>query len=316
MKLRTLLLLLALAVLQTACVKEDLSDCNNVTIYFKYLADGTEDVLYQYMDQVDLYVFDESNHILGSGTYRHNELVNFAAVPSFRLQPGTYRVVAVGNPYENTEVVNVTANDFNDIFIQTPAWGDGTRVTNHDHNYMGQHTFTVPEGNAHITETVELFSSHINVSVEIYGLPAPATKATADMPYQLSIEQSNAQTNFNNEINEAAQGTIYPELLYDTERRCYHTAVDEDGEPDLALFRMDTDGTLDKDLCKHILVLTNTQTGEELVRGDLHSFITDHEDEFDVTLQEATLPIEITYSSVGVSVTVPDWAVQPIKPEF
>lgn len=316
MKLRSLSLLLTLAVLQTACVKEDLSDCNNVTIYFEYLADGTEDVLYQYMDQVDLYVFDESNHILGSGTYGHDELVNFAAVPSFRLQPGTYRVVAVGNPYENTEVVNVTAADFDQIFIQTPAWGDGLRVTNHDHNYMGQHTFSVPESNAHITETVRLYSSHINMYVEIFGLPAPDTRADGDIPYQLSIEQSNAQTSFNNEINEAETGTLYPELTYDATRRCYHTLLDEKGEPDLALFRMDNGGTLDAGLCQHILVLTNTQTGDELVRSDLYNFITANEDKFDVTKQEATLPITIEYSSVGVSVTVSDWLIEHIKPEF
>ena len=63
-------------VLATGCIKEDFDDCDNVTIYFQYLADGDKDVLYQYMDKVDLYVFDEGGHILGVGTYNQDELAN------------------------------------------------------------------------------------------------------------------------------------------------------------------------------------------------------------------------------------------------
>lgn len=59
-------------VLTTSCIKEDFDDCDNVTIYFQYLADGDKDVLYQYMKKVDLYVFDEGGHIMGVG-HRRNE---------------------------------------------------------------------------------------------------------------------------------------------------------------------------------------------------------------------------------------------------
>lgn len=100
--------LLLVPVLVTGCIKDDFDDCDNVTIYFQYLADGDEDVLYRYMDKVDLYVFDESGHILGSGTYNQDQLSNFAAVPSFKLTPGKrYKVVAVGNAYDATQVVNL-----------------------------------------------------------------------------------------------------------------------------------------------------------------------------------------------------------------
>ena len=74
---------LLVLVLPSSCIKEDFDDCNNVTIYFQYLADGDKDVLYQYMSKVDLYVFDEDGHILGVGHYTQDELKNFAAVPSF-----------------------------------------------------------------------------------------------------------------------------------------------------------------------------------------------------------------------------------------
>lgn len=119
MKIHHLFVASLFALLTTGCIKEDLSECykDNVIIYFEYKADGETDVLSKYMDKVDLYVFDESNHILGKGEYNKEQLVNFEAVPSFKLEPGRYKVVAVGNAYDMTEVVNVTSTDFNDIYI-------------------------------------------------------------------------------------------------------------------------------------------------------------------------------------------------------
>lgn len=176
-------------------------------------------------------------------------------------------------------------------------------MTSHDDNYMGQTEIIVPD-NEFLRDTVELFSSHIDVSVEIYGLPSAGGRA---MPYELSFENSNAQTSFNNEINVAEKGTCYPQLVYDAENNCYRT-------DDLALFRMDEDGELAEHLCEHVLVLKNTETGEELVCQDMYDYIVSNA--IDVTKQEALLPIEIRYSSVGVSVKVPDWAIEDIKPEY
>ena len=99
-QIKYIIMALVAAVLTTGCVKEDLDECDNVTIYFQYLADGDKDVLYQYMSKVDLYVFDENGHILGVGSYNQDELKNFEAVPSFKLRPGQrYKVVAVGNNF-------------------------------------------------------------------------------------------------------------------------------------------------------------------------------------------------------------------------
>lgn len=105
--LKIMLMALPVFVLSSSCVKEDLDDCDNVTIYFQYLADGDTDVLYKYMSKVDLYVFDEGGHIMGVGHYTQDELKNFDAVPSFRLQYGKrYKVVAIGNAYDHTAVEN------------------------------------------------------------------------------------------------------------------------------------------------------------------------------------------------------------------
>ena len=304
-----LLLLLAVPVLTTSCIKEDYDDCDNVTIYFQYLADGDTDVLYQYMRKVDLYVFDEGGHLMGTREYNQDELSSFSAKPSFKLPAGRrYKVVAVGNAYDATEVVNLDATSFDNIFIQHPNWGNGDIVTNHDHNYLGQDEFFVAGGEGVIyRDTVTLYSSHINVHVEINGLPAPSgTRQAENIPISLEIENSNAQTSFTNEINEGETGTIYPDLIWDAERNCYRT-------DDLALFRMDSDGVLDPARCQHVLRLRGTE-GNVLLEGPLYDYIVDNDDYIDVTKQEADLPIAINFNQTNVEIKLPAWVIEDITP--
>lgn len=306
---------LLVLVLPSSCIKEDFDDCDNVTIYFQYLADGDQDVLYQYMKKIDLYVFDEGGHIMGVGHYNEDELKTFSAKPSFKLTPGRkYKVVAVGNAYERTEVVNLTSEtEFNKIYLQHPAWGTDDEVDGHDHNYIGQEEFFIPSKDEFTVyrDTVTLYSAHVNVDIEINGLPAPeAIRAGEEMPYKLMIEQSNAQTDFEGNINDAeeAKGTCYPDLIYDYERNCYRT-------DDLCLFRMnDNYGHIDESCCEHQLVLVNTLTGEEMVRGSIYNYVKAHEDDFDLTKQEATLPVAINFTETTVEIKLPAWYVEDIEP--
>lgn len=309
--------LLLLPAVLTGCIKDDYEDCDNIAIYFQYLADGDTDVLYRYMDKVDLYVFDESGHILGNGTYDREQLSNFAAMPSFKLTPGRrYQVVAVGNAYDDTQVVNLNATSFDDIFIQHPNWGGADVVNDHDHNYLGQKVLQMPEGEFVVyRDTVTLYSSHINVDIRVTGLPAPAeaaarlgvqTRAEGDLPIRLRIEQSNAQTSFNNEINQSEKGTIVPDLVYDAQIGAYRT-------DDFVLFRMDCDGRLDARCCAHRLVLEDAD-GRELVSGNIYDYLQRNQEHIDVTRQEAYLPIEINFTPVSVEIRLPQWLVEDVTP--
>ena len=300
-------IMLLVPVLVTGCIKDDMDDCKNVTIYFQYLADGDKDVLYQYMSKVQLYVFDEGGHILGVGTYNQDQLSSYTAIPSFKLTPGKrYKVVAIGNAYDHTQVVNLTSStSFDNIYIQSPYWGVPDPVINHDDNYMGQQEFVMPEGNFVVyRDTVTLYSSHVDVDIEITGLPAPQTRG--ELPISVRIENSNAQTSFNNEINLDEKGTCYPELIYDEARGCYRT-------DDLALFRMDHNGQLDPDFCEHELVVADAE-GNELIRGSVYNFVTRNREYVDITKQEAYLPIEINFIETNVTIKLPSWYVEDIEP--
>lgn len=309
--LKITLMAMLVFVLPSSCIKEDFDDCDNVTIYFQYLADGDKDVLYQYMSKVDLYVFDEAGHIIGVGHYTQDELARFAAVPSFRLQYGKrYRIVALGNAYDHTQVVNLYADKLSDIYFQSPFWkdGKGSLVTNHDDNYLGVKDFVMPAQDGMMyRDTVTMYSSHVDTEVEIHGLPAPQSRE--DIPYELSFENSNAQTSFENRINTEEKGTIYPELIYDTENNCYRTN-------DFALFRLDYGSRVDERTCAHKLVLKDKRTGEELVRGSIFNYLDHYREEIDVTKQEALLPISIVFDQVGVSIKLPQWYVEDIEPDW
>ncbi len=300
-------ILMLVPVLVTGCIKEDLDDCPNVTIYFSYLADGEENVISQYMDQVDLYVFDASGNLLEKRTYSQDMLGSNIAVPSFKLTPGVrYRVVAVGNPHDYTQVTNIESGDFTNTFIQNPNWGTSAPITTHDDNYLGQKEIMIPSGH-HVmhNDTIRLYSSHVDVDIEVCGLPSPAE--SSQMPVTVSIENANEQTDFNNDINLSAKGTCEPELTYDTTTGVYHTNG-------LRIFRLDDNGVVQTTTCDQQIVVKNAN-GSEMARFSLYDFLKTYEQYIDVTKQEAYLPIKICFET-SITITLPSWYIEDVVPDW
>ncbi len=310
--LHTLCMLLALLVLPTGCIKEDLDDCDNVSISFQYLADENQNVLPDYVTKVDLYVFDENERILEVRTYTGDELRQSNTTPTFRLTHGKrYKMVAVANDFDATDITNIHITGWKNIFIQNPAWNTDKPVTTHDDNYMGQAEFTMPakEGMRH-HETITLFSAHIDVKIEMHGLPAP-NSPNGEIPYEIRIENANAQCAFTNEVNAdpSRKETVYPILVFDNNRQCYQTN-------DLALFRMDHNGTVDPERCKHVVVVTDKKTGEELKRFNVYDFVTQNTGKLDITRQEAVLPVCLAFDQLDVTIKLPDWFIEDITPDW
>mgnify|MGYP000886893453 FL=1 len=98
-------------------------------------------------------------------------------------------------------------------------------------------------------------------------------------------------------------------MIYDSENQCYRTQ-------NLALFRMDSNGELSSDCCEHILVLTDKNTGQELIRGNIYNYLVRNADAIDVTKQEAELPIAIEFNGVNAEIKLPDWVIVDGKPEW
>lgn len=295
----------------TGCIRERLDDCNNISLCFTYFADGNENVFGKYIDKVNLYVFDEGGTLIRDFVYFRTNPDDFHLFPSFRLSPGTYEVVALGNAFEHTGVaMGVHRSRSKDAFIYSPNWKKSVPVENYDRNYLGRKTVVIPSGNHVITnDTVVFYSSHINVEIEITGLPVSETgRGGISSPISIRLENVNVQTTLDNKVVEGNRGMLFPRLKYDTDERKYKTH-------NLACFRMDRDGVLMPELCRHELVVSDGD-GEELERVNIYEFILAHSDYIDVTRQEALLPIEVKFWETDIEVRLPAWYIEDLNPNW
>lgn len=312
--MRTLYILVWLSfllVMTTGCIKEDLEDCDNVTIYFQYLADGDEDVLSKYISKIDLYVFDENECLVGKKTYESNELKGFKSVRSFRLSYGKqYKVVAVGNAFENTEVVNLEAKDLDNIYIQSAAYSKAETVSGYDENYIGGKTIIMPEAEGMmLRDTIIMKSAHISFDMRITGEGIVYPSKNGEQPFEVYMENANPQINMLNYVNTEAECVYLPELVYDEEEKCYHTDY-------AALYRLDNRGEIDRNTCSHILKVKNKLTGIDY-SFSIYDYLNEHpEIKQKVLLQEAVLPLELHFSAASVEITAPHWDIEETIPEW
>ena len=79
---------------------------------------------------------------------------------------------------------------------------------------------------------------------------------------------------------------------------------------------MDDGGNLHADCCAHSLVLTNGETGEELIRGNIYDYLQRYDDVIDVTEQEADLPISINFHGITAVIELPDWVLVSGEPDW
>ena len=302
-----ILLILCAATLLSACIREDRSDCSNTFIRLEYLADGTESVLNEYIKDVDLYIFDKKGYRLKS--YTMTELPD--GTLKLNLQPEEYTLITVANANKHTYIMESTTDKREHFYVQHPNWfSAGDVVETHDHNYIGEVKIKIVNDDFHHYDTLMFRSAHVNMDIQIEGLPAPAQGAAtrASIPYTLRIEQSTARINFYNQLSAIGEEIVEPTLIYDAEKQCYSTT-------DLALFRLDQNGVVTRTSCPHQVVLLDAQ-GNEMTRFSLYDYLQQNADKIDVTKQEADVPIAIKFSTLGVEIVLPGWKIEDITPDW
>lgn len=302
-----ILLILCVATLLSACIREDRSDCSNTFIRLEYLADGTESVLNEYIKDVDLYIFDRKGYRLKS--YTMTELPD--GTLKLNLQPEEYTLITVANANKHTYIMESTTDKREYFYVQHPNWfSAGDVVETHDHNYIGEVKIKIVNDEFHHYDTLMFRSAHVNMDIQIEGLPAPAQGAAtrASIPYTLRIEQSTARINFYNQLSAIGEEIVEPALFYDAENQCYRTS-------DLALFRLDQNGVVTRTSCPHQVVLLDAQ-GNEMTRFSLYDYLQQNADKIDVTKQEADVPIAIKFSTLGVEIVLPGWKIEDVTPDW
>lgn len=291
------LILSAVTVLTAGCIKEDISKCNNVSVNLLYMGDEEDNAISKgYVSKTDLYIFDESGKYIQTLTQDGEQYTI-----STRLEPGRYTFAAVANAYDKTTTTNLNSSKLEEIFIQHPLYKGSDEITGHDANYIGYTTAEVYDRKEHNFIDLSYKSAHIDVLIEVYGL-----KDMEKLPYSITIENSNARTSLKNEIDSEAKETCIPELYYNAEHKCISTK-------DLKLFRMDLNGTVDKNTCAHKILVKDSK-GNVLSEDVLYDFLQENKDKIDVTKQEVLLPIAIYFTDTTVDVKIPDWYIQDTEP--
>ena len=294
MKFRNLLMsLLLVGGLSASCIKEDNSDCYNIyKLALSYLGDGTEEIFPEKIDRVDMYVFDQSGACLTSVRLSDAEVqAQLTTLPP--LDEGTYRIVCVGNAYD-TKVDKIDAKDLSSTAFAANGYVNGETVSGNDPLYWSAIDYTIAPYDEYKqieTKTTYFKCSHYDIYVEVVGVEAVKAGGYPD----LELVAVSPWTDFNN------------------------TAF---GEPTTYLMETTHDGGNTMTARNNIMRHKNHQDVElvlrsgdnELARVNFAEHIAKYD--IDTDLQECIIPFRIEFKTANVTVTVPNWFVENVTPDW
>lgn len=293
MKIQTShIVLLLLALLATGCLKEDLSACrSSFHLLFSYKGDGQEEIFQQKIQNVHLYVFDADNRFIHNETITPDMLAVSPAT-TLDLPAGKYRIVSVGNYCDKTVVAGLTEEqvcNLESVLLGHPCTFNGGEITGNDSLYMAITDVEIPPTGA-TADTARFAASHYDLYVEVRGVDAGKTSLNLKQPYQ--------HINFTN--SPCGEACCYrPECKISGAG--HTTLISRINIPRFSATDPVTLEVVDRD-------------GYIIHTVDVRQFIANAR--IDLSKQEVLLPILIEFKSIGVTVSVPEWASQIIQPEF
>ena len=301
MKLKSLALsLLTAGLFSTSCLKEDHSNCYNIyRLAMSYMGDENTEIFDEKIDRVHMYVFDGQNNCVVSTQLSDEEVeARLATLPA--LEAGTYRIVCVGNAYQ-TEVENLSAGNLDEVIFGDRSHFAGEEVSGNDPLYWSSTYYTIKPYEPKMleeTQTAYFVSSHYDVTVEVVNAP-DMTKATEGI--SIELVGVSPETNFNNVAG--GQATTYV-MDYEFDGNNTITASNSimrhQNHEDVYLRIAAADGTL----------LKEVNFAQHIEKYGI-----------DVTKNECLIPFEIEFAEaegniLDIKVTVPEWFVENVTPEF
>ncbi len=278
-------------------VYDDLSGCLGNTIVFSYLADDNQEHLQEYVDNIDVFIFDAKNEIL---VERHRlERERLLSSLEVTLPEGDYKVVAVGNAL--TETIISKEDSYKGSSVSRPELieKDGRASGTFDRLYLGETTITSKVMNKS-RDVVRLYSQHVKIHAVV-----------------LSDDDNNSQTWFEQNKEEGFRLTMEPlsARFYFSGQRDGETSFDLPfvaGEKnDRFVLDFNTLRFDDKDP----LTIRLIQGGKILCTVDVAQYIARYPDQLRITgRQEAVLPLFFRQNSLSLSISVEPWEAIDVVP--
>ncbi len=281
--------------LLSSCVYEDLSKCPEPRLRFVYNADGSDNVLPNYIQDGYLYLYDQAGAIRYTQQLTRRDLAEGIKLPV--LTPEAYRVVVWGNVTDHSQIAHTDQLAQADITAQPDDKGiyRGT-----DSLYRAEAMLDLcndPQGEY----TVPFSSAHIGLDVVIKGYDTFHPGAG-----EPRIEILSGGTHYTFVEHPAgiplpdAHKTFVPSLGHSQRDDMYRARFD--------LFRF-------TDAQAPVLRLIDSKSGKEIQRIALTDYLKSHNLSFD-KLHEANLPLLITFTApLQITIKPFVWGSISIKPD-
>lgn len=294
-KIKAILLCCISSLLFFSCIKEDMSDCPpqvNVQLTFSYIGDTGEPSMFaRCIDYVTLMVYNANERLVLNRNIYKNELMKLQGAELY-LEPGDYRIICWGNSHEYTQFIQ--CESFAEGRLQYPSLTDGIKIPTNSHLYYGSYEIKVP-GHGMTEGDIPFYGAHINIEVYVRGMSSIDTYDKWPL-----IEAHNLMPQYNMEMTATKpySTTYYPETTYNRERNVNQ-----------ALFQV-----LRFNDNNPVSVEIKNQAGESLCTVGLKEYMIANKISVNGK-NEATIPILIELSELGVEVKVPEWIVNEVSPE-
>ena len=283
----------------TACnqVYDDLSGCLGNTITFSYLADDSKEHIQEYVDRIEVYIFDTKDESLVEKY--HLEKEQLLSPLEIQLPEGQYRVVALGNALKETSITG--SESYKNGLVSRPELlrKDLQSAGTFDKLYLGEQTITSRTMNeAH--DVVRLYSQHLKIHAEV--LPdgdadiQPWFEQNIKNGFRLEVEPLSARFSFTG----TRSGITSFDLPFTAGEKKDRFVLD------FNTLRFEDEDSILIYLVQNEAVLCTVDVAEYIAQYHKLIRITER--------QEAVLPLFFRQNSLSLSISVKPWEAIDVVP--
>lgn len=256
------------------------------------MGDGTEEIFNSKIGSVRMYIFNEAGECLHEDWLTDEQVGNRSLVlPA--LAAGDYRVVFLGNPSSTSVGVVEVRSVLSSRFFGADTYWEGKETSGNDSLYwssIDQIIEPFDPDKKIVSTTAHFAASHYDISVDVMGVPsAPKIVLTGVSPYT-GLEDNVAS----DEETEYVLDVV-------------HDGVSSAKASCNILRHLDHE---------NVYLKVFSQGGEELASVNFADFLQENSQYVDCSKQEVLIPFKIEFKSAKVEVSLPDWYVIHVNPEF